>query len=394
MKRYVLLLACFSLLLYSCSVDKRDVSSEILSIDKESEIRDLKMSDLYSGLEYVRLETNSESLISQVYKIIPFSDKLLLIDRELGKIFVYSGDGEFLSTIGNKGEGPEEFSEISDVTVDRFGQRIFVLDNLRRQVLVYNFDGTYNERISTDFTVHEMEFLKNDVLVFYCDYSVNERFVRDGQRPNVLIMDLKSKNLLPDVYVSNEIGFGEVSSPFSSLSCMTDGRSVLFDVLTNRLFFIGNEGVESMLSIDFNEQEKIDGYVKLLQKERLSAADIRPGASKSQPYTMIVSCLPTQNYCLLNAMDYSTMEIFQIAYSMDNGKSLYGKGNRKIPVVNDMDGFPLFTPYSSVDDNVYGIIEPYMLLDSESTSADVKMFIEGLREDDNPIVVIAKTKKL
>lgn len=395
MKKFlVLLLTGTLLLLHSCTTGKENVSANRLCVDTKGEPRNLRLSELYSDLKYIKLETSQESLISQIYKIIPFEDRLFIVDRELGKILVFGLDGKFISTIGNKGAGPEEYVGISDVAIDPSGKRIFVLDDSQRQVQVYGADGSYHERIPIDFVAHELEFLYKDMLVFYCDYSANEKYSQDGKRPNVLLMDLSKDEILPEVYVSDEIAVGEVSSPFSSLSGMNGNKAVLFDVLTNQLSFFGSKGAESILTIDFGEQDKVDKYIEMLRKERLSAMDIVPGESKSQPYTILLSCLLNKNYCLLNAMNYSTGEVYQIAYSPETGKCLLGKGKRAIPVINDIDKYPPFIPYSSTDDCMYGIIEPYMVLDGDNVSEGKTDLLEGLKEDDNPIVVVAKTKPI
>ncbi len=395
MKNYfVLLLAGSLLFLHSCTTDNEKVSTNTLCVDAKGELRKLRFSDLYSELKYIRLETSQESLISQVYKIIPFADRLLVVDRELGKILVFGSDGKFISIIGNKGAGPEEYVGISDVSIDPSGKRIFVLDDSQRQVQVYGTDGSYHERIPVDFVAHELEFLYENMLLFYCDYSSNEKYSRNGKRPNVLLMDFNKGEIMLEAYVPNEISVGEVSSPFSSLSGMNGNKAVLFDVLTNQLSFWGRKGVESILTIDFGEQDKVDKYIEMLRKERLSAVDIVPGELKSQPYTILLSCLPNKNYCLLNAMNYSTGEVYQIAYSPVTGKCLSGKGKRAIPVINDMDKYPPFMPYSSTEDCMYGIIEPYMILDGDNVLEGKTDLLEGLKEDDNPIVVVAKTKPI
>ena len=209
MKNYfVLLLAGSLLFLHSCTTDNEKVSTNTLCVDAKGELRKLRFSDLYSELKYIRLETSKESLISQVYKIIPFADRLLVVDRELGKILVFGSDGKFISIIGNKGAGPEEYVGISDVSIDPSGKRIFVLDDSQRQVQVYGTDGSYHERIPVDFVAHELEFLYENMLLFYCDYSSNEKYSRNGKRPNVLLMDFNKGEIMLEAYVPNEISVG------------------------------------------------------------------------------------------------------------------------------------------------------------------------------------------
>lgn len=394
MNKILIFLLGFLLLLHSCTIENKDLASASLFVDADCEVKNLRMSDLYSELRYIRLETSPESLISQVYKIIPFADRFLVVDRESVKIFLFGIDGQFISTIGNKGDGPEDFVGISDVTTDPLNNRIFVLDSSRKQVQVYGADGLYHEHISIDFVAHELEYLDKNMLLFYCDYSANKKYSRDGARPNVLLLDIEDGVIVGESYVSDGISFGEVSSPFSSLCGMNGKKAVSFDVLTNQLSFFGSKGVESVLAVDFGECDKVKEYVEMLQKEQLSAMDIVPGSAKSQPYTMLISCLANKNYCLMNAMNYSTGAVYQFAYSVETGTCLLGKGKRNLPITNDMDEYPPFIPYSSSEDCICGILEPYMLLGDKNIIEDVNGLMVGLKEDDNPIVVMAKTKPI
>ena len=153
-----------ALLFGSCETNGKIVEETNVYIDVNAADSDLKMSELYSGLEYVRLETISESLISQVYKIIFLNSQILIVDKEATKILWFDRTGKFVSTIGRKGVGPKEFIEFSDVTVDKKGERIFVLDNAQRRIQIYGFDGKYQESKSVDFIAHEMEYVGNNII--------------------------------------------------------------------------------------------------------------------------------------------------------------------------------------------------------------------------------------
>ena len=78
---------CLSIFFGSCNTPKETNDAPvIISVNSQTSDRKIKMSELYSALEYIKLETTPESLIAQVSKIIPLDTQLLIVDKESSKI--------------------------------------------------------------------------------------------------------------------------------------------------------------------------------------------------------------------------------------------------------------------------------------------------------------------
>lgn len=169
------------------------------------------MSELYSALEYIKLEATPESLIAQVSKIIPLDTQLLIVDKESSKILLFDVNGKFMRTIGSKGVGAGEFIEIEDVAVDKKGEEIFVLEHSGKRILIYDLKGNFANDIKTDFIAHEIEYLGNGSLACYCDYSANETYEKNEMRPNLILLDLNSTEAHPFLYVPQSISVQEVN---------------------------------------------------------------------------------------------------------------------------------------------------------------------------------------
>ena len=221
---------CLSIFFSSCNIPKEtNDASVIISVNSQTSDRKIKMSELYSALEYIKLETTPESLIAQVSKIIPLDTQLLIVDKESSKILLFDVNGKFMGTIGSKGVGASEFIEIEDVAVDKKGEKIFVLDHSGKRILIYDLKGNFANDIKTDFIAHEIEYLGNGSLACYCDYSANETYEKNEMRPNLILLDLNSTEAHPFLYVPQSISVQEVNSPFSALSSHTSRHAFLFD---------------------------------------------------------------------------------------------------------------------------------------------------------------------
>lgn len=235
---------CLSIFFGSCNTPKETNDAPvIISVNSQTSDRKIKMSELYSALEYIKLETTPESLIAQVSKIIPLDTQLLIVDKESSKILLFDVNGKFMGTIGSKGVGAGEFIEIEDVAVDKKGEKIFVLDHSGKRILIYDLKGNFANDIKTDFIAHEIEYLENGNLACYCDYSANETYEKNETRPNLILLDLNSIEAHPFLYVPQSISVQEVNSPFSALFSHTSRHAFLFDILTNSIYEIGKERI-------------------------------------------------------------------------------------------------------------------------------------------------------
>ena len=203
---------CLSIFFSSCNIPKEtNDASVIISVNSQTSDRKIKMSELYSALEYIKLEATPESLIAQVSKIIPLDTQLLIVDKESSKILLFDVNGKFMRTIGSKGVGAGEFIEIEDVAVDKKGEEIFVLEHSGKRILIYDLKGNFANDIKTDFIAHEIEYLENGNLACYCDYSANETYEKNETRPNLILLDLNSIEAHPFLYVPQSISVQEVN---------------------------------------------------------------------------------------------------------------------------------------------------------------------------------------
>ena len=77
----------------------------------------LKLSDLgATDIQYIPLETNEQSVISRINKII--IGKNYLLTQSFANINMFRYDGSFVTKIGTAGRGPNEFTIAHDVDIN------------------------------------------------------------------------------------------------------------------------------------------------------------------------------------------------------------------------------------------------------------------------------------
>lgn len=101
----------------------------------------VKMSELFSEIRYIPLETNPECLIG--YMNIPVFGKDIIISSNDGggNMFRFSDQGKFLNKVGNKGRGPGEYQDNCDVLL--IGDTVFVVSNFSNDIVSYSLTGTF-----------------------------------------------------------------------------------------------------------------------------------------------------------------------------------------------------------------------------------------------------------
>ena len=394
MKKLILSIGIALFALCGCKETSSVKESEgRIVVDITQPEKNLKMSDLFSDIKYVKLETTSESLIQRIDKVVDLDGNLLVTDRDNQSLLLFGKDGRFIKKIAGRGKGPGEYSKMYDAAVDKEDRRLFVLDAYAQSVLIYDFDGKCLDSKKFGFWAQELEYIGDDKVLLYCGYAImSNGYVKENAYPTFFVFGLKDGTITPFQYISNEIKPDEVASPASALASSGNGRAYCFNDLTHEIDVMNEEGVERTLTLDFGEEdtERRRTFVKLLEEKNNDFQSF--GA---QRHVSVLSVVGTDNYLLVSAIEPKDGQVRHlIAYSPESGKCISGNKKWNEPLDYDIDGSMPFLHISGDGDKLYGYVMPERLLSSESDSEILKQLKEGLLEDNNPILVIATTKPL
>lgn len=208
MKYLVLnLIICFSIL--SCTIDKvknksiessevqletETESDNLFSIDIAQAIKDVKkgkipLSELGSSIEYIPLETNSESLFGggrHGLDVEVVSDKVILMnmkrfDRQTGR---YQGE------LMKKGEGPGEYSWVRGGLADDEREEYYLHDWTKMQIHRIGYDGIFKESIPCGDNVKVSNFGEGKLLLVMdgpLSFSYNDFRIMDVDSKETLL---------------------------------------------------------------------------------------------------------------------------------------------------------------------------------------------------------------
>jgi len=167
MKRYFYFLISGFFFFLCYNETKQDGLPEI-SVDIDNITSQLLLSNFAESITSVGLELTDESLIhpGRLMRIILTEEKIFIAQRE--NIIVFDKTGNFIRSIGSKGQGPGEYISIQNMTVDEKNKRLFV--NSATKIICYDFNGNVLKDHSVFQSnnygnqIHDINYINNELL--------------------------------------------------------------------------------------------------------------------------------------------------------------------------------------------------------------------------------------
>lgn len=141
-------------------------------------------------LDTINLEASGNPPLTSVHDLAFSQDFFLLVDRRQG-LLKFDNKGSFLGKIGEKGEGPDEYTMPYAIHLDEKENIVLVADWQKMTVISYSLEGKF-ESTSNKIPGHPISFYKdNDTLLV-----VQETLNGTKEKPRqVLISSIEPKTL-------------------------------------------------------------------------------------------------------------------------------------------------------------------------------------------------------
>lgn len=236
-------------LLFSCTSHEKSKIGTMRNIqlgDVQETI--LTHSDVMDIQEWILLDSLQECIIGDVAKIEEFNNEYYLLDKVVQKcVLVFDGHGKYLRRIGNIGQGPGEYTQICDFTVNKSTGCVAILSGQSR-VYVYNLAGEFQTEKQVSESVL-WSIVSND-----CGYfmSSDHRTYTEGENAYLLYAFDENFNLKGK--------WGQVLSrqmptlPLLSSALQAAGNEIYYcDIFTNSVYryICGADSVTGIYNISF-----------------------------------------------------------------------------------------------------------------------------------------------
>ena len=145
MKKIILLIA--TTILTCCALDRKSTVNQENLIEVDFKNLSLYQSDtsIFESIRYIPLETNENSLIGNIGKIIYSNGVFYISDDKNQIIFLFDESGNHIRNAGSVGRGPGEYVSIRAFDVDSEGN-IYIWDAMSSKLVIYYGNaGKYRE---------------------------------------------------------------------------------------------------------------------------------------------------------------------------------------------------------------------------------------------------------
>lgn len=319
----------------------------------------LLLSTLAKSYQLLPLETNDTSLLGGINKLVYHDDLMYLLDkRYTAKVFVFTAKGgKFVRKFGQIGNGPGEYSNIDDFSIDEENQLLYLLAD-RNRLMTYSLDGSYMSARTLPFMATHLEYMNNR-FYFVCDLT---------DMDNLLVTDMDF-NLLSGYFPNDQYkdNYRILLHPLQK-----KGDEVLFHrFLDNKIYRIDKEGQLSVAyRLEFGSDSiSLEGIDRFTEKDLKNMMKTKVGNVKY--FT------ETDNYAFIVFFDKNSPCVSVLDRKTNQAKS-YGFSSLKDDFIGK--DFPILE-YVYPDGSFTSVI-PYNLMEHLVESA----LIQNINEESNPVL--------
>ena len=397
---------CLSLvlLLAACQFSSKKSGQEQVSNLEKIDLTDhwanpqeVNLSTIADSIFYIPLETAPKALMSgdNAHLIrVEFLEHYLVVYEENKTLKLFNRSGKYLLTFGNQGKGPGEYFQARDFVCDISKNRVYILDGNQSKIIVFDFAGKLIDEIKTqkwpcEITVNP----DHEIGIVYLSFGNP----RDMARLEWLTPEGKLKQRIP--LYQNRLYARTATWGLTALYWIQGRLRITeppYDTIHQLDPEMGFEGVTSIIA----------GPEGIPREIWFNAERWRSEAGKY----LIISRVFENSDCAF--IESEGKKFCNFLYQRTSKKTICVRseqtGSRDFDGLhNDLDGALPFWPRTGSGDYLltcisYDDIKSYFngrsMTEPDSLVNPVlhKRFVamaKGLKEDDNPVVVVARMKK-
>ena len=357
-------------------------------IETEQEIL---LSEIADSIRYIPLETNNKCLMNRLRTTNILQTKDYFFLPWIEKLFQYTRDGKFVRTIGRKGNGPGEFNWIMQIDVDEEKGLVYMLTTSAK-INIYSIEtGKFVRAMKTP----SME--AGDFAMLRTQDTIAATFIRNNngrRKERIYLSDLKGDTLK----IFNRWDLFELNSSYSWMMSSDEDRYMFHyknntcykEYYNDTLFTITPDSLEPRYIFQMGKYalpmecrfEYLNGDGKRFQE--LAAPYLQYNTIETDSYVF----MPYSNWTGEKAREN------QLAIYDKKGSSCFKVANGYIK--NDLTpGLP-FRPVTALDEHTLLCMwdAAEILEKAEKTPSILQIEpLKGLKEDDNPVMMIVYLKQ-
>lgn len=164
-----------SLFFISCDSSIKNQSIETIKVDIKTEPVEVEFEDYFDSQIVIALETNENSIFSNIDRISFYEHKIFILDRKLNSVLVFNENGSFLYKIKNIGRGPSEYTSLMDFTIDEKNKNIILYTDKPYGLYIHKMDGAFVKKVRLDNLYYNISSTDGEIL--FLNKDVNRKYL-------------------------------------------------------------------------------------------------------------------------------------------------------------------------------------------------------------------------
>lgn len=267
MKKYYLFIA-LCLLITSCATEKSvQTDATPIYLQEMTKVKTIPFGDerFFRKCSVINLELSEESIIGKISQIEFFNNYIYILDQKTNTLKVFDMLGNYVQSIGKRGNGPGEFLAINTFYINEQNRTINLFDPLKQAVMRYDLFGKYIESIKFPDPVLGLIsratcFGKDKVFCFTNpNWLVNSGY---------FIIDENDYTIIEKIYqypfeMEKQMAFMLMTHPYS----MYNDDLLFVSLFSNTITLYANGEKEPLFQVENKLLPADNEYVKKLAKE-------------------------------------------------------------------------------------------------------------------------------
>jgi hypothetical protein len=247
MRNFIYILACIALC--SCKSTSHEESAvKTISVDFSKMKDSGKEKDLFSSYKIVPLETNDSCLIGEITKVVLWQDRIFILDfYKTVSVFIFDSSGKWINTISRRGQGPDEYVNLTDIFFDEEAQLLCLVCRSNQKLMLFDKNGQLKkqEKLPNIWFFFMETTLKGYVA------CANNTSTPPLYNSNIYTLssdfEIKSEHFeIPKEWESKALGSTTTFAKFKS-------NIYYFPQLNNMIYKISNDSVYEFYKYDFGK---------------------------------------------------------------------------------------------------------------------------------------------
>ena len=188
---FILACAITCLLLFGCSPRNENHGDLIhINVSRSHPTKEININEI-ATVEFLQLPVYDDFLFRGNPRVIT-ENKIVFGDTQNGDVLFFSRDGRPLSRFNHRGQGPQEYNNITRLLFDEETDEVFILSQDR--LLVFSSTGVYKRTLSLpeQMSLPDIAIFDDEKLLLLRNYS----FVGDPQNPEFWLISREDGHLI------------------------------------------------------------------------------------------------------------------------------------------------------------------------------------------------------